>query len=80
MFVRAPSQAAGGQAKVPPTCIVDSAIIASVPSVAPIGITPPANPLPSSSRSGSRSQRSTANIVPQRPIPVCTSSAISAQP
>ena len=80
MFSSAATQAAGGQPKVAPTWLVACAIIRSVPSVPPIGITPPAKPLASRIRSGSRSQRSTANIVPQRPMPVWTSSAISAQP
>ena len=80
MLVSAPTQAAGVQPKVAPTWAVALSIIRSLPSVPPIGITPPAKPLASRIRSGSRFQRSTANIWPQRPMPVCTSSAISAQP
>ena len=80
MFSSAATQAAGGQPKVEPTWLVACAITRSLPRVPPIGITPPAKPLASRISSGSRSQRSTANIVPQRPIPVCTSSAIRTQP
>ena len=80
MFSSAATQAAGVQPKVAPTWLVALAITRSEPSVPPIGITPPAKPLASRISSGSRSQRSTANIVPHRPIPVCTSSAISTQP
>ena len=47
----------------------------AVPSTAPIGITPPPIALPRAMRSGATPQRCTANIAPERPNPVFTSSA-----
>ncbi len=55
-------------------------IARSVPSTAPIGITPPPIALPRQTMSGRTSQCSTANIRPVRPNPVFTSSAQSSQP
>ena len=72
----APAQAAGTQANVPPEWTSESASTSSVPRTAASGWPPAAKPLPRSSRSGRRSQRSAANIVPHRPMPVCTSSRI----
>ena len=76
----APAHAAGTQAKVPPETADASAITFSEPSVAAIGWPPPANPLPSSRMSGSRPHSSAANSLPERPMPVCTSSRIISQP
>ena len=69
MFSSAATQAAGVQPKVAPTWLVACAITRSLPSVPPIGITPPAKPLASRISSGSRSQRSTANICAATPDP-----------
>ena len=47
---------------------------------APIGITPPERPLASVITSGTTPSRSQAKSAPQRPRPVCTSSAIKTAP
>jgi len=68
------------QANVPPPWMSEEPMTSSVPITAAIGCPPPANPLPSSTMSGSRFHRSLANIVPQRPMHVWTSSRISFHP
>ena len=52
----------------------------SVAIVAPIGITPPPRALARHIMSGCTFSCSQANILPVRPIPVCTSSKISSAP
>ena len=54
--------------------------ISGVDMNADSGITPPPSALPRQRMSGTTSQCSTANILPVRPMPVCTSSAISSTP
>ena len=53
---------------------------ASVPITEPMGIMPPPRALATAIRSGFAPSCSTPNQVPVRPIPVCTSSAISSAP
>ena len=76
----AAAQATGLPPKVPPTPpgAIASMIVAR-PTTAASG-RPPAIDFAQVIRSGRRSSRSDANIVPVRPKPVCTSSAISTTP
>ena len=77
----ATAHAAGSQAHVLPVDTSSKVLsTASVPSTAPIGITPPPIALPRHIRSGCRSHSSAAKSRPVRPNPVLTSSRHSSQP
>ncbi len=73
----AATHAAGSHDHVDPVDTSSKPIARSVPSTAPIGITPPPIALPSAIRSGRTPHRSTANKCPVRPNPDFTSSAQS---
>src|SRR5262249_12510908 len=77
---RAAAHDAGNHDHVEPVDRSSKPIARSVPRTAPIGMTPPPIALPSAIRSGRTPQRWTANIEPDRPYPLFTSSTASKNP